>query len=89
MISAGSLIWPFFISVPSISNFINSNGTQKIPTVMLYKIPQVLNDFGLCHHFVSKGICFYASAKTSDSIFLPVGTEELNFKTVIIQFHCV
>lgn len=84
MISAGSLIWPFFILIPSISNFINSNGTQKIPTVMLYKIPQVLNNFALCHHFVCKGICLYAFAKMSDSIFLPVGIEELNFKTAVI-----
>lgn len=80
MISAGSLIWPFFILIPSISNFINRNGTQKIPTVMLYKALQGLNNCGLCHHFVSKGVYLYNFARMNDSIFLPVGIEELSFK---------
>lgn len=52
---------------------------------MLYKILQILNNFGLCQPFCFQGYMFiYTFAKMSDSIFLPVGIEKLNFKTVII-----
>lgn len=47
---------------------------------MLYKALQGLNNCGLCHHFVSKGVYLYNFVRMNDSIFLPVGIEELSFK---------
>ena len=37
-----------------------------------------MNNFGLCHHCVSKGMCLYYFARMKDSI--PVDIEELSFK---------